>query len=46
MSGLIIFGASVLTLAGIYAILAIILNLEAGWGALWDLGTAGLLGTG
>ncbi|MDG2406454.1 MAG: branched-chain amino acid ABC transporter permease [Paracoccaceae bacterium] len=46
MSGLIIFGASVLTLAGIYAILAIILNLEAGWGGLWDLGTAGLLATG
>jgi len=46
MTGLIIFGASVLSLAGIYAILAMILNLEAGWGGLWDLGTAGLLAAG
>jgi branched-chain amino acid transport system permease protein len=46
MSGLIVFAASVLTLAGIYAILTMILNLEAGWAGLWDLGLAGLVGFG
>ena len=46
MSGWIIFVVSVLTLAGIYAILSMILNLEAGWGGMWDLGIAGLLAVG
>ena len=46
MTGWLIFVASVLSLAGIYAILATILNLEAGWSGLWDLGTAGLLAAG
>jgi branched-chain amino acid transport system permease protein len=46
MTGWLVFSANVLTLAGIYAILATILNLEAGWGGLWDLGTAGLLAAG
>lgn len=46
MSGLLIFAANILTLVGIYAILTMILNMEAGWAGLWDLGTAGLLATG
>jgi branched-chain amino acid transport system permease protein len=46
MSGWIIFAASTLSVVGIYAILAMILNMEAGWAGLWDLGTAGLLATG
>jgi branched-chain amino acid transport system permease protein len=46
MSGWLVFIVSLLSLAGIYAILAMILNLEAGWGGLWDLGTAGLLAVG
>jgi branched-chain amino acid transport system permease protein len=44
--GIVIFTASVLTLAGIYAILAMVLNLEAGFAGLWDLGTAGLFAVG
>lgn len=46
MSGWLVFLASVLALAGIYAVLATILNLEVGWAGLWDLGTAGLLAVG
>lgn len=46
MSGWLIFAVGVLTLAGIYAILSMILNLEAGWGGMWDLGIAGLLAVG
>jgi branched-chain amino acid transport system permease protein len=46
MSGWIVFTASVLSLAGIYAVLAMVLNMEAGWAGLWDLSTAGLLGVG
>jgi branched-chain amino acid transport system permease protein len=46
MSGLILFVVGVLTLAGIYAILAMILNLEAGWAGMWDLGLAGLIAVG
>ena len=42
MSGVILFLVGVVTLAGIYAILAMILNLEAGWAGMWDLGLAGL----
>ena len=36
----------VLTLAGIYALLAMVLNLEAGWAGMWDLGLAGLVAVG
>lgn len=41
-----VFIAGVLTIAGIYAMLAMILNLEAGWGGLWDLGLAGFFAVG
>jgi len=46
MIGVFFFFVGVLTLAGIYAILAMILNLEAGWAGMWDLGIAGLLAVG
>ena len=45
-SGWIIYAVGVLNLVGFYAIVAMILNLEAGWGGMWDLGLAGLLGVG
>lgn len=38
-----IFWIGVLTLAGFYGIVAMVLNIEAGWGGMWDLGIAGLL---
>lgn len=43
---LLYFLLGVLTLAGFYAILAMILNLVAGWGGMWDLGVAGLVAVG
>lgn len=46
MSGLLTFLVGVLTLAGIYAILTMILNLLAGWGGMWDLGMAGMVAVG
>ncbi|SNR22878.1 branched-chain amino acid ABC transporter permease [Actinomadura mexicana] len=46
MSAWLLFFAGVLCLAGIYATFAMILNLEAGWGGLWDLGLAGLIAVG
>ena len=46
MPGVILFLVGVITLAGIYAILAMILNLEAGWAGMWDLGLAGLVAVG
>lgn len=46
MIGLYIFAASVLTLCLLYAIFSMILNLEAGWAGLWDLGPAGLIAVG
>lgn len=46
MTGILLFFVGVLTLAGVYAILAMILNLEAGWAGMWDLGIAGLLAVG
>lgn len=46
MEAIIIYGVGVLTLASFYAIITMILNLEAGWGGLWDLGVAGLIGLG
>jgi len=39
----VVFWVGVLTLVGFYGILAMILNMEGGWGGMWDLGTAGLL---
>lgn len=46
MDGIVLFFVGVLTLAGIYAILSMILNLEAGWAGMWDLGLAGLVAVG
>jgi branched-chain amino acid transport system permease protein len=46
VSGILLFFVGVLTLAGIYAILSMILNLEAGWAGMWDLGIAGFLAIG
>jgi branched-chain amino acid transport system permease protein len=46
MTGILLFFIGVLTLAGIFGILALILNLEAGWAGLWDLGIAGLVAVG
>ena len=46
MTGLVLFLVGVLTLAGVYAILSMILNLEAGWAGMWDLGIAGFLAVG
>lgn len=43
MASLVVFLVGVLTLAAIYAALAQVLNLVAGWGGMWDLGTAGLV---
>ncbi|WP_197380186.1 branched-chain amino acid ABC transporter permease [Mycolicibacterium mengxianglii] len=44
MQSLLIFLVGVLTLAAIYAALAQVLNLVAGWAGMWDLGVAGLVG--
>jgi branched-chain amino acid transport system permease protein len=41
-----LFFVGVLTLAGIYAILAMVLNLEAGWAGMWDLGLVGSMAVG
>ena len=41
-----IFWVGVLTLAFLYANLAMALNVESGWGGMWDLGIAGLLASG
>ncbi len=41
-----IFWVGVLTLALIYGSLAMVLNVESGWGGMWDLGVAGLLASG
>ena len=46
MSGWFIFMVSALTLGGLYAAFALIVNVEGGWAGLWDLGIAGLLGVG
>lgn len=43
MESLIIFLVGVLTLAGFYAALSLVLNLIAGWAGMWDLGVAGLV---
>jgi branched-chain amino acid transport system permease protein len=43
---LVFFLIGVLTLAGFYAILSMILNLTAGWAGMWDLGIAGLVAVG
>ncbi len=41
-----VFWVGVLTLALIYGSLAMVLNVESGWGGMWDLGVAGLLASG
>jgi len=41
-----LFWVSVLTLAFIYASVTMVLNVEAGWGGMWDLGVVGLLAVG
>lgn len=46
MTGLILFFVGVLTLAGVYAIFAMILNLEAGWAGMWNLGLVGSVAVG
>lgn len=46
MSGWPVFIASVVSLAGIYAVLTMILNMEAGWTGLWDLGVHGFFAIG
>jgi branched-chain amino acid transport system permease protein len=43
VQSLIIFLVGVFTLAAIYASLALVLNLVAGWAGMWDLGVAGLV---
>ncbi|AQA03746.1 hypothetical protein BVC93_16400 [Mycobacterium sp. MS1601] len=40
------FLATVLTLAVVYSMATQLLNLEAGWGGMWDLGVAGLIAVG
>ncbi|MGU3501670.1 branched-chain amino acid ABC transporter permease [Mycobacterium sp. C31M] len=40
------FLATVATLALVYAMAAQLLNLESGWGGMWDLGVAGLIAIG
>jgi branched-chain amino acid transport system permease protein len=40
------FLATVATLALVYAMATQLLNLEAGWGGMWDLGVAGLIAVG
>ncbi|MET0901210.1 MAG: branched-chain amino acid ABC transporter permease, partial [Mycobacterium sp.] len=40
------FLATVATLALVYAMATQVLNLEAGWGGMWDLGVAGLIAVG
>lgn len=44
--GVLYFIIGTVTLIGIYAALAMILNLVGGWGGLWDLGPAGILAVG
>ncbi|MDD9207955.1 branched-chain amino acid ABC transporter permease [Georgenia sp. 10Sc9-8] len=46
MDSMILFLVGVLTLGGFYAILALILNMVAGWGGMSDLGVAGLVAVG
>jgi branched-chain amino acid transport system permease protein len=40
------FLATVATLALVYAMAAQLLNVESGWGGMWDLGVAGLIAVG
>jgi branched-chain amino acid transport system permease protein len=40
------FLTTIATLALIYAMASQLLNLEAGWGGMWDLGIAGLIAVG
>ena len=40
------FWMSLFTLIGVYAAVTMLLNVEAGWGGMWDLGIVGLLAIG
>jgi branched-chain amino acid transport system permease protein len=40
------FVVTIATLAFVYVMAAQLLNLEAGWGGMWDLGIAGLIAVG
>ncbi|MYE67183.1 MAG: branched-chain amino acid ABC transporter permease, partial [Acidimicrobiia bacterium] len=40
------FWVSLFTLIGVYAAVTMLLNVEAGWGGMWDLGIVGLLAIG
>lgn len=40
------FVVTIATLAFVFAMAAQLLNLEAAWGGMWDLGIAGLIGVG
>ena len=40
------FWVSLFTLVGVYAAVTMLLNVEAGWGGMWDLGIVGLLAIG
>ena len=40
------FLVTIATLAFVFAMAAQLLNLEAAWGGMWDLGIAGLIGVG
>jgi branched-chain amino acid transport system permease protein len=46
MEGFLLFGASMVALGAIYAMVCMALNLEAGVGPLWDLGIVGSFGIG
>lgn len=41
-----IYLIGIITLIAFYAAVTMVLNIEAGWGGLWDLGVAGLMGLG
>lgn len=40
------FLTTIATLAFVYAMANQLLNIEAGWGGMWDLGIAGLIAVG
>lgn len=46
MDGFLLFATSLVTLGAIYGMVCMALNLEAGVGPLWDLGTVGCFGVG
>lgn len=46
MTGVFFFFVGTLALAGIFAVYALTLNMEAGWAGMWNLGVAGFLAIG